>query len=233
MDRIVGVDISKARLDVLCRRAGAGSAVDDAAGVAELAAWLRAGQPGGYGGLRRLRAARCTGFWPSAASRRPWSTRCACASSPRPRASWPRPIASTLRRSPPDGAFVKPVPTPVWAGVREALAELLGYRRQLLAELGARSQQLAHLALARPDRARQGGAGAAAPRQGGASPGCCRTRSPATRSCRPRPPCSRARPRLLGAVATPLARVARARRASTGARSRAWSAWPPSPGIAA
>ena len=37
------------------------------------------------------------------------------------------------------------MPTPVRAGAREALAEILAYRRQLLAELSARSQQLAHL----------------------------------------------------------------------------------------
>jgi transposase len=43
------------------------------------------------------------------------------------------------------GAFAKPVPTPVRAGAREALAETLAYRRQLLAEITARAQQLAHL----------------------------------------------------------------------------------------
>jgi transposase len=36
------------------------------------------------------------------------------------------------------GAFAKPAPTPVRAGAREALAELLAYRRQLLAEIAAR-----------------------------------------------------------------------------------------------
>ena len=41
MDRVVGVDISKARLDVFCLASGRRLAVgNDAAGVAELAAWL-------------------------------------------------------------------------------------------------------------------------------------------------------------------------------------------------
>lgn len=43
------------------------------------------------------------------------------------------------------GAFAKPAPTPVRAGAREQLAELLAYRRQLLAEIAARAQQLGHL----------------------------------------------------------------------------------------
>jgi transposase len=40
------------------------------------------------------------------------------------------------------GAFAEPAPTPVRAGARETLAELLAYRRQLLAEIAARGQQL-------------------------------------------------------------------------------------------
>jgi transposase len=43
------------------------------------------------------------------------------------------------------GAFAHPAPTPVRDGRREAVAELLGYRRQLLGEITARSQQLGHL----------------------------------------------------------------------------------------
>ena len=58
MERIVGVDISKARLDAFCLASGRRLAVgNDAAGVAELAAWL---QPGSLvvmeasGGYERL-----------------------------------------------------------------------------------------------------------------------------------------------------------------------------------
>ena len=45
------------------------------------------------------------------------------------------------------GAFARPVPTPVRAGAREALAETLACRRQLLAEIDSRSFEVA-LALA-------------------------------------------------------------------------------------
>jgi transposase len=43
------------------------------------------------------------------------------------------------------GAFARPAPTPSLTGARQALAELLAYRRQLTAEITARSQQLGHL----------------------------------------------------------------------------------------
>ncbi len=43
------------------------------------------------------------------------------------------------------GAFARPVPTPLAAGMRQVLAELLAYRQQLIIEITARSQQLGHL----------------------------------------------------------------------------------------
>jgi Transposase len=44
MDQVVGIDISKARLDVFCLASGRRLAVgNDAAGVAELVAWLEPG----------------------------------------------------------------------------------------------------------------------------------------------------------------------------------------------
>ncbi len=144
MKQVVGVDISKARLDV-CSASGRRLAVgNDAAGVAELAAWLEPDSlvvmeaSGGYERLvHRLLAER--------------GIKAAVVNALRVRqfakaagllAKTDRLDAAVIARY---GAFAKPAPTPVRAGAREALAELLGYRRQLLAELGARSQQLAHL----------------------------------------------------------------------------------------
>jgi transposase len=43
------------------------------------------------------------------------------------------------------GAFARPAPTPPVSGARQALAELLAYRRQLMVEITARRQQLGHL----------------------------------------------------------------------------------------
>jgi transposase len=145
MDRIVGVDISKVRLDVVCLASGRRLAVgNDAAGVAELAAWLEPGSlvvmeaSGGYERLaHRLLAER--------------KIRAAVVNALRVRqfakasgllAKTDRLDAAVIARY---GAFAKPAPTPVRAGAREALAETLAYRRQLLAEIGARSQQLAQL----------------------------------------------------------------------------------------
>lgn len=145
MDRVVGIDISKARLDVFCLASGRRCAVaNDAAGVAELAAWLAPGSlvvmeaSGGYERLvHRLLTER--------------GIRAAVVNALRVRqfakatgllAKTDRLDAAAIARY---GAFARPAPTPVRAGAREALAETLAYRRQLLAEIGARSQQLAHL----------------------------------------------------------------------------------------
>ena len=145
MDLVVGIDISKARLDVFCLASGRRCAVaNDAAGVAELAGWLEPGSlvvmeaSGGYERLvHRLLAER--------------GLKAAVVNALRVRqfakaagllAKTDRLDAAVIARY---GAFAKPVPTPVRAGAREALAEILAYRRQLLAELSARSQQLAHL----------------------------------------------------------------------------------------
>ena len=61
MDQVVGVDISKARLDVFCLASGRRLAVaNDAAGVAELAGWL---SPAAWWSWRRPAATSgwCTG----------------------------------------------------------------------------------------------------------------------------------------------------------------------------
>lgn len=145
MDRVVGIDVSKARLDAFCLASGRRCAVtNDAAGVAELAAWLEPGSlvvmeaSGGYERLaHRLLAGR--------------KIKAAVVNALRVRqfakgagllAKTDRLDAAAIARY---GAFAQPAATPVRAGAREALAETLAYRRQLLAEIAARSQQLAHL----------------------------------------------------------------------------------------
>lgn len=145
MDLVVGIDISKARLDVYCLASGRRLAVaNDAAGVAELAGWLEPGSlvvmeaSGGYERLpHRLLAER--------------GLKAAVVNALRVRqfakaagllAKTDRLDAAVIASY---GAFARPAPTPVRSGAREALAEILAYRRQLLAELSARSQQLAHL----------------------------------------------------------------------------------------
>ena len=145
MDRVVGVDISKAQLDAFCLASGRRLAVaNDAAGVAELAAWLQPGSlvvmeaSGGYERLahrllleRGIKAAVVNAFRVRQFAKASGLL-----------AKTDRLDAAVIARY---GAFAKPVPTPVRAGAREALAELLGYRRQLLVEITARTQQLTHL----------------------------------------------------------------------------------------
>lgn len=145
MKDVVGVDISKARLDAYCLRRGCRLAVaNDAAGIAELAAWLEPGAlvvmeaSGGYERqVHRLLSER--------------DIKAAIVNALRVRqfakasgllAKTDRLDAAAIARY---GAFAKPAPTPVRADAGEALAELLAYRRQLLAEITARTQQLARL----------------------------------------------------------------------------------------
>lgn len=145
MNQVVGIDISKARLDAFCLASGRRLAVaNDAAGIGELALWLEPESlvvmeaSGGYERLaHRLLVER--------------GSKVAVANALRVRqfakasgllAKTDRLDAAVIARY---GAFAKPAPTPVRAGAREALAELLAYRRQLLAEITARTQQLTHL----------------------------------------------------------------------------------------
>jgi transposase len=145
MDRVVGIDVAKARLDAFCLATGRRLAVgNDPKGIAELAAWLEPGSlmvmeaSGGYERLaHRLLAER--------------GLRAAIVNPARVRhfakaagllAKTDRLDAAAIARY---GAFARPAPTPVPEGPRQALAELLAYRRQLLAEIAARSQQLGHL----------------------------------------------------------------------------------------
>ena len=145
MDRVIGIDVSKARLDVYCLRRGVRLAVaNDELGILQLAGWL---EPGGLvvmeasGGYERPVHRSLTQHGVRAAVVNPLRVR-QFAKASGLLAKTDRLDAAVIARY---GAFARPAPTPVRAGAREALAELLAYRRQLLAEITARSQQLAHL----------------------------------------------------------------------------------------
>jgi transposase len=148
MARVIGIDVSKVRLDVYSLEDGRRLAVgNDAAGIAALADQLGLGArdlllmeaSGGYERLghrllseRGLRvaivnAARVRDF--ARASGRLAKT--------------DRVDAAVIARY---GAFARPAPSPLVTGARQMLAELLAYRRQLTAEITARRQQLGHLA---------------------------------------------------------------------------------------
>jgi transposase len=145
MEEIVGIDIGKARLDAYCLGRRQHRSFDhDSAGIRRMLAWLKPGSlvvmeaSGGY--ERRLHQ-RLTGRGIRAAIVNPARVRHFAKASGL-LAKTDRLDAAVIARY---GAFAKPAPTPVLAGPRQALAELLGYRRQLLAEITARGQQLGHL----------------------------------------------------------------------------------------
>lgn len=148
MERVIGIDISKAQLDVYDLASGARLALgNDAAGIAALAAQLGLGPgdrvvmeaSGGYERLpHRLLSER--------------GLRVAIVNAARVRAfaqaggrlaKTDRVDAEVIARF---GAFARPAPTAPVSGARQILAELLAYRRQLTAEITARTQQLGHLA---------------------------------------------------------------------------------------
>jgi transposase len=148
MERTIGIDISKARLDSYGLEDGRRLAVgNDAAGIAALADQLGLGvrdlvimeASGGYERLphrllseRGMRVAIV-----NAARVRDFARASGCL------AKTDRVDAAVIARY---GAFARPAPTPLVTGARQILAELLAYRRQLTAEITARSQQLGHLA---------------------------------------------------------------------------------------
>ena len=232
MDRVVGVDISKARLDAFCLASGRRLAVgNDAAGVAELAAWLEPGSlvvmeaSGGYERLvHRLLVER--------------GIKAAVVNALRVRqfakaagllAKTDRLDAAVIARY---GAFAKPAPTPVRAGAREALAETLAYRRQLLAEITARTQQLGHLRS--PGLIERAQAALQRLRRDKAElDRLLQDTIAGDPSCRRKPRCSRARPAPGRCWSPPCWPSCPSWASSTGARSPAWSASPRSPGTAA
>lgn len=145
MEQVVGIDVSKARLDGFCLASGRRLAVgNDAQGIGALASWLEPGSlvvmeaSGGYERLmHRLLVERgCKVAVVNALRVRQFAKASGLL------AKTDRLDAAVIARY---GAFARPAPTPVRAGARQALAELLAYRRQLLAEITARTQQLTHL----------------------------------------------------------------------------------------
>jgi transposase len=146
MDRVVGIDVGKARLDAFCLRSTRRLAVsNDAAGIAELAAWLEPGSlvvmeaSGGYERLAHRQLAEAHGFAVAVVNAlrvRQFAKASGFL------AKTDRLDAAVIARY---GAFARPAPSPVRGGAREVLAELLAYRRQLLAEITARGQQLSQL----------------------------------------------------------------------------------------
>jgi transposase len=142
---IVGIDIGKQRLDAYCLRRQQHHAFDhDSAGVKRLLAWLEPGSlvvTEASGGYERRLHQRLTERGIEAAVVNPARVRHFAKASGL-LAKTDRLDAAAIARY---GAFAEPAPAPVPAGSRQALAELLGYRRQLLAEITARGQQLGHL----------------------------------------------------------------------------------------
>jgi transposase len=147
MDRMVGIDVSKLRLDVFDLEDGRRLAVgNDAAGIAALVERLGLG-------AQDLIVMEASGGY----ERRPHrllserGLRVAVVNAARVRdfarargrlAKTDRVDAEMIARY---GAFARPAPTPLLTGARQALAELLAYRCQLTAEITARTQQLGHL----------------------------------------------------------------------------------------
>lgn len=148
MGRVIGIDVSQARLDVYCLEDGRRLAVgNDAAGIGTLVGQLELGAgdllvmeaSGGYErAAQRLLSARDVAVAVVNAAR----VRAFARASGR-LAKTDRIDAAVIARY---GAFARPAATPLATGTRQILAELLAYRRQLTAEITARSQQLGHLA---------------------------------------------------------------------------------------
>lgn len=144
MQRIIGVDVSKARLDVYRlddeRRLAVGN---DAAGVARLAAWAGDGAlvvmeaSGGYERLaqRLLGERKIDAAIVNAKRVRDFARASGLL------AKTDRLDAAIIARY---GLFARPAPTPVRGLARQELAELLAYRQRLIDEITARRQQLAH-----------------------------------------------------------------------------------------
>jgi transposase len=147
MAHVIGIDVSKARLDVCRLEDGRRLAVgNDAAGLRALVDRLGIGPQdlmvleasGGYErtAQRTLCARGLRVAIVNAARVRAFARASGCL------AKTDRIDAAVIARY---GAFARPAPTPPVGDARRALAELLAYRRQLTAEITARSQQLAHL----------------------------------------------------------------------------------------
>jgi hypothetical protein len=147
MARVIGIDVSKLRLDAYSLEDGRRLAVgNDAAGSAALADQLGLSArdllvmeaSSGYERTahRHLSARGLRVAIVNAARVRNFARASSCL------AKTDRVDAAVIARY---GAFGRPAPTPLLTGARQILAELLAYRRQLTAEITARGQQLGHL----------------------------------------------------------------------------------------
>jgi transposase len=145
MDRVVGVDVSKAQLDACDLGAGRRLRVDnDAAGIARLAAWA---SPGALvvmeasGGYERLAHRRLLERGLEVAIVNAKRVRDFARASGR-LAKTDRVDAEVIARY---GAFARPAATPAPDAAARELAELLAFRQRLVGEITARQQQLTHL----------------------------------------------------------------------------------------
>jgi transposase len=132
MERVVGIDISKARLDAYCLERGQRLAVsNDAPGITELVAWLAPGSlvvMEASGGDERPVHRLLAEHGVEAAVVDPARVR-HFAKATGLLAKTDALDAAAIARY---GALAGPAPTPLPAEARQTLAELLAYRRQLL-----------------------------------------------------------------------------------------------------
>jgi transposase len=147
MERVIGIDVSKARLDVYRLDDGRRLTVgNDAAGIAVLADQLGLG-------AKDLVVMEASGGYERRAQRdlSKRGLEVAIVNAARVRdfarasgllAKTDRLDAAVIARY---GAFARPASTPLVSTARQALAELLAYRRQITGEITARRQQLGHL----------------------------------------------------------------------------------------
>jgi transposase len=178
MDRVVGVDVSKSRLDAYDLGAGRRLRVgNDAAGVARLAAWASPGA---------LVVMEASGGYERPAHRRllERGLKVAIVNAKRVRdfarasgrlAKTDRVDAEVIARY---GAFARPPATPAPDPAGRELAEVLAFRQRLVSEITARQQQLGHLETPLLRRRAQADL-ARLRREGGISP---KLRSPSVRT---------------------------------------------------
>ena len=145
MDRVVGVDVSKAQLDAYNLGAGRRLSVNnDAAGVARLAAWAGPGAlvvMEASGGYERLAHRRLLERGLAVAIVNAKRVRDFAKASGR-LAKTDRVDAEVIARY---GAFARPAATPAPDAAARELAEVLAFRQRLVGEITARQQQLGHL----------------------------------------------------------------------------------------
>lgn len=156
MNQVIGIDISKDRLDVFCLATGRRLVVaNDAAGLAKLADWAEAGAGTGARAGRVSFVMEASGGYERLAHHRlaALGRHVSVVNAKRVRdfakasgvlAKTDRVDAAIIARY---GAFAKPAATPVVIGARAELAQLLAFRRRLTQEITARKQQLDHLTM--------------------------------------------------------------------------------------